>query len=163
MLDDALRPSPPFARHVVAFDGARKLSSTNALTLSCTGSAAGCGCVDITGFIAGSKGSKVGCGSAIYGASNVSTSAEFDYSECRVQAVVEIDEISEGGMTTIKGGGALVFSGGGEYLLPADVQANVEVHSASAAVFPQWEAEVVGSMNVTSGGVLWFAGGQRNQ
>ena len=61
----------------------------------------------------------------------------------------------------MQGGGGLAFSDGGQYFLPSVVSANVEVMSGAEVVCPQWAAELVGAVNVTSGGVLWFAGGSR--
>lgn len=110
------------------------------------------------GAITGPGDTRVGCGSATFGAENASTSAEFDPSQCRVQATVELQTLREGGETTVKGGGALAFSDGGQYFLPSVVSANVEVMSGAEAVCPQWAAELVGAVNVSSGGVLWFAG-----
>lgn len=148
----------PRLRHVVTFDGARALSAGNNLTLACAGSASNCGCLEITGAIAGAKGSRIGCGSAIYGAENASTSAEFYFSECRVQATVELETIRAGGEGIVKGAGTFVFWGGGEYFLPSEVEPDVEVTSGAVVVCSQWTAELMGAVNVTAGGVLWFAG-----
>ena len=38
----------------------------------------------------------------------------------------------------------------------------MEVMSGAQAVCPQRAAELVGAVNVSSGGVLWFAGGGRD-
>lgn len=144
---------------MVTFDGARGLSIANTLTLSCAGSTAACGCVDATGAIAGPGGSRVGCGSAIFGDTSASTSAGYNHSQCLVQATVEIETVRKGSETVIMGGGALVFSGGGQYMLPSMVEPDVEVASEAEVVCAQWYAELQGAVNVTSGGLLWFAGG----
>lgn len=143
-------------RYVVTFDGARSLSGGNALTLSCAGSADDCGCVDVTGAISGSR--AVGCGKAGSTEDSASTSAEFDSSACRVQAAVELVTLRGGGETVVNGGGTLSFSDGGQYFLPSAVAADVEVVGEAEVVCPQWAAELVGAVNVSSGGVLWFAG-----
>lgn len=132
----------------MTFDGARSLSAGNILTLSCAGSANNCGCVDVTGDISGP--SALGCGEA--------SSAEFDSSACRVQAAVELKTLRGGGETVVDGGGTLSFSDGGQYFLPSAVAANVEVMGEAEVVCPQWAPELVGAVNVSSGGVLWFAG-----
>lgn len=142
----------------MTFDGTRSLSAGNALTLSCAGSASGCGCVDLAGAIAGPGGTRVGCGSAAFGEAGASTSATFEPTMCRVQATVSLETLHEGGEAAVRGGGTLAFSGGGEYFLPSVVEADVEVMSGAEVVCPQWDAEVVGAVNVSSGGVLWFAG-----
>lgn len=149
-------------RYVVTFDGARRLSAGNALALSCAGSANDCGCIDVTGAISGPR--AVGCGEAGSAEDITSTSAEFDSSACRVQAVVKLETLREGGETVVGGGGILSFSDGGQYFLPSAVAADVEVMSAAEVVCPQWAAELVGAVNISSGGMLWFAGddGQKN-
>lgn len=133
---------------MVTFDGARSLSAGNALSLSCAGSANGCGCTDVTGAISGPR--AVGCGDV--------GSAEFNSSACRVQAAVELETLRAGGETVVSGGGILSFSDGGQYFLPSAVAADVEVTDEAEVVCPQWAAELVGAVNVSSGGVLWFAG-----
>lgn len=45
--------------------------------------------------------------------------------------------------------------------MPAVVEADVEVMSGAEVVCLQWAGELVGAVNVSSGGVLWFAGGGR--
>ena len=141
---------------MVTFDGARSLSGGNALTLSCTGSANDCGCVDVTGPISGPR--AVGCGKAGSADESAPTSAEFDRSACLVQAAVGVETLRGGGETVVDGGGTLSFSGGGQYFLPTAVAADVEVAGEAEVVCPQWAAELVGAVNVSSGGVLWFAG-----
>lgn len=143
-------------RYVVTFDGAASLSAGKALTLSCAGSANGCGCVDVTGATSGPR--AVGCGKANSAENTASTSAEFESSACLVQAAVELETLRSGGATVVNGGGALSFSGGGQYFLPSTVSADVEVTDGAEVVCPQWAAELVGAVNVSSGGVLWFAG-----
>ncbi|CBJ49166.1 hypothetical protein Esi_0207_0025 [Ectocarpus siliculosus] len=148
-------------RYVVTFDGTRALSGgSNTLALSCAGSADDCGCVDISGGIEGTGGSRVGCGAAIFDSSDdrASTSAEFDSSTCRVQGTVELETLKEGGETVVSGGGVLAFANGGQYFLPSAVTADVEVMSGAEVVCPHSAAELVGAVNVSSGGVLWFAG-----
>ncbi|CAM9983877.1 unnamed protein product, partial [Ectocarpus fasciculatus] len=147
-------------RYVVIFDGTRALSGGNTLALSCAGSSDDCGCVDISGAIEGTGGSRVGCGAAIFDSTDdgASTSAEFDSSACRVQGTVELETMKEGGETVISGGGVLAFANGGQYFLPSAVTADVEVISGAEVVCPHSAAELVGAVNVSSGGVLWFAG-----
>ncbi len=155
---------------MVTFDGARALSAAgggDVLALSCAGSAAGCGCVDVSGAIsgrAGGNGSPVGCGPAVYDDDDgsASTSAVFDSSACRVQATVALETAREGGETAVEGGGTLAFSDGGQYFLPSEVRADLWVASGAEVVCPQWAAGLVGEVNVSSGGVLWFAGGCRS-
>lgn len=143
-------------RHVVTFDGARRLSSGNTLTLSCAGSANNCGCVDVTGSI--SSPNAMGCSTAGSAEDSASTSAEFDSSECLVQATVGLKTLTGGGETVVNGGGTLSFSDGGQYFLPSAVAAEVEVMREAEVVWPQWAAQLVGAVNVSSGGVLWVAG-----
>lgn len=154
------KPSPPAfpllgTRHVVTFDGARNLQLAK-LAVSCAGGASSCGCVDVTGEIAGS--SRIGCGAAIYGVENSSTSAQFEHSDCLVQAAIGIETLREGGETAISGGGTAVFSSGGQYMLPSTVEAYVKVQSAAEVISGDWNAEFIGGVNVTSGGVLWAVG-----
>eukprot|EP00752_Nemacystus_decipiens_P010621 g9459.t1 len=143
-------------RFVVTFDGARSLSGGDVLAVSCAGSANGCGCVDVTGPLSGPR--AVGCGKAGSADDNASTSAEFDSSACLVRAAVELETLRGGGETVVNGGGTLSFSDGGQYLLPSTVAADVEVMGKAEVVCPQRAAELVGAVNVSSGGVLWFAG-----
>lgn len=145
-------------RHVVTFDGARKVAAGRELVLSCAGSAEDCGCADVTGTISGPGGSSRGCGSAIHGAENASTSAGFYFTECRVQAQVVLETIREGGETTVKGGGTVVFSGGGRILLPTSVEASTKISDGAEVVCAQWTAMFMAAVTVSSGGVLWFAG-----
>lgn len=147
----------PGTRHVVTFDGARDLLSST-LTLSCAGSMTTCGCVDVTGAIAGPESSGVGCGTAIFEFQNTSTSAQFKPSDCLVQATVTLEAIREGGETMVSGGGVAVFSNGGQYVLSSIVEAHVKVESAAEVICAEWSTELVGGVNVTSGGVLWIAG-----
>lgn len=166
----SLHPELETRRHVVTFDGARALTAGgggDALALSCAGSASGCGCVDVSGAISGRPGGgsgRVGCGPAVYGGSNGndSTSAVFESSACRVQATVALETAREGGETVVGGGGALAFSDGGQYFLPSEVRAELRVASGAEVVCPQWASGLVGAVNVSSGGVLWFAGGYRS-
>lgn len=142
---------------MVTFDGARNLESAT-LALYCAGSAGSCGCVDVTGEVDGPGGSRIGCGAAIYGPENSSTSAHFENSECLVQATVTTDIIRQGGETVVSGGGTAVFSSGGQYVLSSAVEIHVQVQSAAEVISAEWSAELVGGVNVTSGGVLWVAG-----
>lgn len=145
-----------FHRYVVTFDGARGLSAGNALTLSCTGSANDCGCIDVTGAVSGPR--AVGCGEAGSAEETAASSrSKFDSSACRVQAAVELETLRGGGETVVNGGGVLSFSDGGQYFLPSAVAADVVVGEAEV-VCPQWAPEVVGAVTVSAGGVLWFAG-----
>lgn len=140
---------------MVTFDGARDLQLAK-LALSCAGSASSCACVDVTGEITGS--SRIGCGAAIYGDENSSTSATYEHSDCLVQAAIDIETIREGGETAIRGGGIAAFSSGGQYLLPSTVEAYVKVQSTAEVISGDWNAELIGGANVTSGGVLWAVG-----
>lgn len=161
-IDSSSITHPPCATHhryVVTFDGARGLSNTNALILSCAGSAADCGCTDIIGGIARPEGSRIGCGSAIFGEERASTSAEFFESQCRVQAKIDLKTIRKGDETAVNGGGILTFSDGGQYFLPSVVEADVGVKAGAEVVCSAWTAEITGVVNVSSSGVLWFAGG----
>ncbi|CAM9742517.1 unnamed protein product, partial [Scytosiphon promiscuus] len=148
-------------RYTVTFDGARSLSSSNTLVLSCAGSADDCDCVDLSGAISGPGGSRVGCGSTVADDENeplASTSAEYNSSECLVQTTIELETLREGAETIVEGGGTLIFSTGGQYFLPSEVTADLEVLSDAVVVCPQLAAELVGAVNVSSGGVLWFSG-----
>lgn len=153
------QPTDSF-RHVVTFDGARALSDTDTLTLSCVGSSVECGCVDITGAIDGPGGSRLGCGAATFGGKNTSTSATFDMFDCRIQATVDVSKIIQGGETLVQGGGTLVFSGGGQHMSPSLLETDVEVHSTAEVLVPHWSARLTcKTVKVTSGGIIWFSGG----
>lgn len=144
----------------MTFDGARALSDAETLTLSCVGSSAGCGCVDVTGTIDGPGGSGLGCGAVTFGGKNSSTSAEFDMFDCRIQATVDVSKILQGGETLVQGGGTLAFSGGGQYMLPSLLETDVEVNSMAEVLVPHWSARLMcKTVKVTSEGIIWFSGG----
>ena len=155
-----LFPTQPSYRYVVTFDDASTLNDSGNLTFSCAGSAGGCGCVDVTGAIEGPGGSRVGCGTATLGSEDTSTSAKFNNSDCLVQATVDVSMLLEGGETYVGGSGSLAFSGAGEFLLPSLVEADIEVRSLAEVVVPRRSGTLTGTVNVTSGGVLWFSGGR---
>lgn len=137
-------------------------ASTISLALSCLGGGEGCGCTEVTGRLSGPDGGRIGCGSSLSGVENSSTTARFRDSQCLVQAAVRVEIFQRGGETGVGGGGGtLGFSDGGQYLLPSLVEADVAVQSGAEVVSAHWDGKLAGAVNITSGGVFWFAGGRR--